>query len=85
MTNEQQVSAGARVERLLAEEDVQAAFAAIEQEAYKSFRSSETADAREAAWLIARGLDALKTELERVVQKGKVAAVAIEREKRRTR
>lgn len=76
------VEIGRRVERLLADEDVQAALAAVERDAFAAFRGASTPAERDDAWLEVRGLDALQRALKRKVDAGKTAAVQLDRENR---
>ena len=81
MTEEEEVRKGRRAQQILEDETLAAALAKLENDQvllFKSSRADESAK-REQCWSMLKAIEALKTELVKVIDNGKVAQRAIER------
>ena len=81
MTEEEEVRKGRRAQQVLEDETLAAALAKLENDQvwiFKSSRAEETAK-REQCWSMLKAIEALKTEITKVIDNGKVAQRAIER------
>jgi len=81
MTEEEEVRRGRRAQQILEDETLVAALTKLENDQvwiFKSSRADESAK-REQCWSMLKAIEALKTELVKVIDNGKVAQRAIER------
>lgn len=76
---DQEIQAGERIERFLADDEVQAAFARLERKYYDEFKAAADPAARESAWAKSRAMEDVKTELRVSVTRGAVAKATSQR------
>lgn len=81
MTDEEEVRKGRRAQQILDDETLVAALSKLESDQvwlFKQTRADESAK-REQCWSMLKAIEALRTELTKMIDNGKVAQRAIER------
>lgn len=81
MSDENDMTAGARVSEFLNDDHVTAAIAKVQARYVEEWKASDTAAKREEAYFKSRAFDDLRKELEITVQNGQVAAIKVARNK----
>ena len=80
-TNEDQVRKGRKAQQILENETLSEAIAKLENDQLWLFRSSKPEESakRETAWCMLQAIDALRQELIKVMDNGKIAQKSIDR------